>query len=204
MLPNSESQPRKQHSSSQDTPIDMNSIHHNCSYQIGILDEARHVVLEDLGSTIPQIPFKDFLTHLAPPQPSFDLEATMKALHAHPKGILTSSSWWKAFNTKPKDQKATEDAIFKPLSDIFNKVVDTIIDNSNLTTHDWLIQFLQNPAMAPTSAERHNMTRPDGYLVLKDKDKGAMVSWSDILLSCEYKQKDSLEDLDDVSLMKTF
>ena len=161
-------------------------------------------MLSDLGSKIPQIPYQDFIAHLAPPQPDFDLEATMKALRADPNGIIPSSNRWKVFDTEPKDQSAIEDTIFKPLPYIFSKIVDTIITNSKLTSDNCLIEFLQNPAMVPELIERHNMTRPDGYLVLKDRREGDAVSWADILLSCEYKRKDKLEDSDDVSIRYIF
>jgi hypothetical protein len=176
-----------------------NIVHYNRNYQSDMIDEARRAVVEDLGGSIPQVPLKDFIAHLAPPQPDFDLEVTVAALKADPEGILPYSNRWKSFDTEPKDQGDKEDTIYKPLTDIFNKIVDTIISNSKLTKDDSLIEFLQNPAMAPTSNERHNKTRPDGYFVLKDREKGD-ISWADVLLSCEYKRKNRLEDLDDVSV----
>jgi hypothetical protein len=56
---------------------------------------------------------------LAPPQPEFDIEATMEKLKTDP-GILTASGRWKAFDKEPKDQSGREDAVFKPMPDIFN------------------------------------------------------------------------------------
>ena len=159
-------------------------------------------MLEDLGATIPQVSLQDFIAHLAPPQPHFDLEATVRALDADPEGLLPPDSRWKAFDVDPKDQNGTEDTIFQPLPEIFNKVVEKITANSMLAADNCLVEFLHNPTMAPTSIERHNMTRPDGYLVLKDGGNGKLVSWADVLLSCEYKRKDGPEDLDDVSIRK--
>jgi hypothetical protein len=105
------------------------------------------------------------------------------------------------FDKEPTDQSCQEDAVFKPLPDIFKKVVDEIIANSNskLNKRDCSIDFLQNPNMAPMSADRHNATRPDGYMVLKSRLQGEALSWADIVLSCEYKHHNGVEDLDDVS-----
>jgi hypothetical protein len=137
---------------------------------------------------------------LAPPQPEFDVEATMETLKF--SGILTAADRWKAFDTEPKDQHGREDAIFKPIPEIFDKIVDAIIMNSNstLTARDRSVDFLQNPTMAPTSSERHNASRPDGYLLVKDRALVERVSWADILLSCEYKREEGPEELDDVSI----
>ena len=45
--------------------------------------------------------------------------------------ILTTSGQWKASDKELKNQLGTEDALFKLISDIFKKAVDTIIANSN-------------------------------------------------------------------------
>jgi len=88
------------------------------------------------------------------------------------------------------------------LPDIFKKVVDAMILNSQtkLTKEHCSIDFLQNPNRAPTSAERYNASRPDGYMVVNDRLNAEVISWSDVVLSCEYKRKDGDEELDDVSV----
>jgi hypothetical protein len=110
---------------------------------------------------------------LAPPQPDFNIEATMKMLKSNP-AVITASGWWTVFDKEPTDQSGREDAVFKPLPDIFKKVVDAIIANlsSKLNEHDCSIDFLQNPNMALMSADRHNATRPDGYMALKSRSQG--------------------------------
>jgi hypothetical protein len=157
-------------------------------------------VLEDLGPYVQQVTFQEFMDFLAPPQPVFDLEATMKTLKAGRGAALTASARWKAFKNEPKNQSGTEDEIFKPMLQIFNKIVDAIINNSKLSRDDSLVEFMQNPSSVPMSNNRHNATRPDGYLVLKSRSLGTTISWNDILLSCEYKRNDGHEDLDDVSV----
>ena len=61
------------------------------------------------------------------------------------------------------------------------------------------LDFLHNPSQAPTSDERHNESKPDSFLVLKDGIKEDIL-WADIALSCEYKRKDGGDDIDDVRI----
>jgi hypothetical protein len=205
MAPNSQppdSPPRQQVSLNHESPVHAKKVHTSRSYQSGLLEDARLAVSEDLGSHIPQITRQDFMDFLAPPQPEFDIQATMEILKADPAGILTASGRWKAFDTEPKDQPGREDAIFKPMPYIFSKIVEAIIANSDskLTASDCSVDFLQNPTMAPMSSDRHNATRPDGYLLVKDRLQERTVSWADVLLSCEYKREEGDEELDDVSI----
>ena len=76
------------------------------------------------------------------------------------------------------------------MSNIFRKVVAAVIKSSplNLTDKSCLIDFLQNPTLAPKSAERYNSSRPDGYMLVKDRLQAETVSWADVVLSCEYKR----------------
>jgi hypothetical protein len=198
--PNSQSPPRQHVSLTHESSVHAKKVHSSRSYQNGLLEDARLAVLEDLGSRIPEISPQTFMDFLAPPQPDFDIEATMKTLKSDP-AVLTASGRWTAFDKEPTDQYGREDAVFKPLPDIFKKVVDAIIANSNskLTKRDCSVDFLQNPNMAPMSADRHNATRPDGYMVLKSRSQQGTISWANVVLSCEYKQNGGVEDLDDVS-----
>jgi hypothetical protein len=197
--PNPQSPPREQVELSHESPVRVKNVHSNPSYQNDQLEDARLAVLDDLGSRIPEIPFQTFLDHLAPPQPDFDLEATIRSLKS--ASILTALDWWTAFDQAPKDRDCSEEAAFKPIPEIFTKVVDKIVANSQskLTKDDRSTDFLQNPSRAPTSAERHNASRPDGYLLVKDRKQGG-VSWDDVVVSCEYKRKDGDEELDDVGI----
>ena len=52
--------------------------------------------------------------------------------------------------------------------------------------------------MAPMSADRHNTTRPEGYIMWKSRFQGEFVSWADVVLSCEYKCNEGVDDSDDV------
>jgi hypothetical protein len=188
--PNPQSPFRQQVELSHESPVRVKNVHSNPSYQNDLLEDARLAVLDDLGSCIPEIPFQTFMDHLAPPQPDFNLKATIMSLKS--ASILTASDKWTVFDKAPKDRDCSEDAAFKPIPDIFTQVVDEIVANSQskLTKGDRSTDFVQNPSRAPTSAERHNASRPDGYLLVKDRK----------VLSCEYKRKDGDEELDDVSI----
>ena len=196
-----QSPPKQQTALIHDSPVRVKNVHSNHSYQSDLLEDARLAVLEDLGSCIPMIPFQTFLYHLAPPQPDFDLNATMQSLKLGSEPILTSSNRWSRFAKSPKDSQGSEDVVFSPIPEIFTKVVVAIVANSGGTLKEdkCTVDFLQNPSRAPTSAERHNESRPDGYLVLKDGKKEDIL-WADIVLSCEYKRKDGGDDLDDVRI----
>jgi len=165
-----------------------------------LLEDARFAVLEDLGSSIPEVSLQDFLKFLAPPQPQFDVVATISTLKSDT--IISASGRWTAFNNEPKDQRVAENDVFNPITNIFEKVVDAIIKHSDtdLTEDCCSIDFLQNPNGTPKSEDRHNSSRPDGYLLVKDRLDKHAVSWADVVLSCEYKKQGGDEQLDDVSL----
>ena len=59
------------------------------------------------------------------------------------------------------------------MPEIFTKVLVVLVvivanSGGKLKEDNRTLDFLQNPSQAPTSDERHNESRPDGYLVLKD------------------------------------
>ena len=86
----------------QETPVHIQSVHTDVSYESGQLENARMAVLDDLGP-IPQITFQDFLKFLAPPQPAFDFDSTMESLKKDPEVTLPSGRW-SLFETDPKDR----------------------------------------------------------------------------------------------------
>jgi hypothetical protein len=124
--PDSQSPPRPHASLTHESPVHAKIVHSSRSDQNGLL--------EDLGSSILEITFQTFVDFLAPPQPDFDLNATMKLLKSGSSRILSTSRRWIAFDKEPKDQVGREDAVFQPLPDIFKKVVDAIIANLKKTT----------------------------------------------------------------------
>jgi hypothetical protein len=91
-------------------------------------------------------------------------------------------------------------AVFTPMAGVFDLVVRAIIANSDRTLGHVSVRFYQNPTRAPTSNARQAATRPDGYMVLKEIFPEGNESWDGILLSCEYKWRDGVEQLNDVSI----
>ena len=105
---------------------------------------------------------------LSASQPNFSFDLTMESLKQDPKGILPSGRW-SAFEKDPKDDQKDKNAIFLPMADIFNKVVDAIIGNSELATDTVLVQFLHKPAKPRMSRTEKNATRPHACLMLKQR-----------------------------------
>ena len=174
-------------------------------------------VLQHLGSRIPMVSFQDFLDYFAPPQPDFDLNAVFRSLKFGSEPVLTSENRWSKFPTDPKDSPDSENGASSPMPEIFTKVVVTIIASSGgrLREENRTVDFLQNPNSAPESDEtvtqRCSESKPDGYLVLKDQNKGISktgkrgdILWADIALSCEYYQNDSDGDYSDVRINQEF
>jgi hypothetical protein len=188
-----------------ETPVCLKSVHSDFSCQSDNLDEARHAVLQDLGSSIPEISFEDFLDYLAPPLPAFDIKKTMALLESGPNPtIISKSKRWSGFPKNPKDSGSVEIETFSPMLDIFSDIV-AAIEKTAKKKADRTVDFLQLPHRAPVSlSERRNKTKPDGYLVLKNRNKGASdIFWVDIVLSCEYKLNDSKDDLSDVRIHRS-
>ena len=123
----------------------------------------------------------------------------MESLKQDPKGILPSGRW-SAFEKDPKDDQKDRNAIFLPIADIFNKVVDAIIVNSELATDSILVQFLHKPAKPRVSRTEKNATEPHACLMLKQRLQEDVVSWADVLLPCQYKRKDREDELYNVSI----
>jgi hypothetical protein len=207
-----QSSPTQKTSSTHNSSLHVNDVHSNHSYQSD-LEVASLAALDHLGSCIPMIPFQTFLDHLAPPQPDFDLDSTMRSLRSGSELALTSSNRWSKFADAPNDSQGSEDEVPSPMPDIFTNVVLAIVTSSGgkLKDDERTVDFLQNPSRAPTSAERRNKSRPDGYLVLKDRNKKMSkdgkkedVHWADIALSCEYNRDDTWFDLNDVGIHRGF
>lgn len=191
----SQSPQSQQTPSGRNTPIVLKNVPSSLSYQTGVLEGARLAVLQDLGSYIPMIPFRQFLDHLAP-RVKFDLNSTMKLLNSDREFLLHSDQWYNF----PEDN--TEKGVFGRMSKIFSRIVTAVIENSGgqLKEDDRTTDFLQNPDQAPTSVLRCSKHRPDGYFVLKDRQNTDGIFWADIVLSCEYKLVNSEESLDDVCI----
>jgi hypothetical protein len=104
--PNSQSPPGQHVSLSHESPVHAKKVHSSRSYQHGLLEDARLAVLEDLGTSIPEITLKTFMDFLAPPLPTIDLYATMKKLELADIPIFTASGRWAAFDKESSGKSA--------------------------------------------------------------------------------------------------
>jgi hypothetical protein len=97
----------------------------------------------------------------------------MQSLKSGSKPVLTSSNWWSKLAKVPNDSQGSGDRVSNAMPEIFTKVVAAILANSGgkLNEDKCTVDFLQNPSRARRLAERRNESRPDGYLVLKDREK---------------------------------
>lgn len=78
--------------------------------------------------------------------------------------------------------------------------MDAIVTNSDLATTPVLVQYLHEPSKLPGSSGSKQITsKPDGYLALKQRLEKDSMLWPDIVLPCEYKNKDGKNCLIDVS-----
>jgi hypothetical protein len=130
------------------------------SYQSGILDNGRTAVLEELGRSIPEVSVDDFI-HKCLPAIDVDINLIVEKLHTD---NILKDGMWKSFPIDPANIKKIEATVFKPFEGILNIIAEYILKGYNL--HQTL-EFVDNPSKAPF-AERGNLTRPDGYGLLKD------------------------------------
>ncbi|KAI0925412.1 hypothetical protein AcV7_005667 [Taiwanofungus camphoratus] len=138
------------------------------SYVPGSLEQGCTFLLADIGESVPQIMVESFFDNILPPLfEGLDVDEVITALEG--QGRITQLKRWNGFAVDPAD--STE----KKRRDV--------------------LELQNNPNIVPDLCSRTSRSRPDGYLVLRDRDNG--IHWADIGLSCEYKksaEKDAEHD----------
>ena len=129
----------------------------------------------------------------------------MQALKRGPDAALTSSNRWLQFPQAPKEASDIETVVFRPMPEIFMKVVRAIIANSSgqVGQDRITVDFLQDPNRAPISVGVYRESKPDGYMVLKNRNtvgEDERIHWAHIALTCEYKRSDAETFLDDARI----
>jgi len=173
-------------------------------YLSGVLDEARTIVVEDLGD-IPLFPVDSFIERVLPPADEADL-AQIKDLLVKGKHI-NKKDRWSGFNKDPKQSGKSESNAFQALPAVFDNIVEAA--TSVLRDSQARLHFVYKPNDAPAS-ESNNDTRPDGQLELTTKKSlgnrfGRLRSedtkprWEDIVVPFEFKLDE--KDFLDVSLL---
>ena len=169
------------------------------SYRTGDLLRGRVVVLKDLGP-IPVVPLKYFNSAALPPlRNDFDVQNIERALQA--SGQITSGQW-REYQSNPSNGSANEEDYYKHLCSIFTAVTKQAKKG---TVTSPTVDFIQKPNSAPMS-ERANSSRPDGYMLLKNKKSvksgtNSRDFWDDVAVSFEFKKYGKDKDKQDVSLM---
>ena len=185
-----------------DTPAirKQNPTYHGSEYPV---DASRNALLDDLGVTIPEVPFEFFKDNILPRLPAnVDTAKTVAALKK--AGHIDKKGRWKAFPADPckcKDESAT----FNHLGD----VVAAIIKCSGLGVKKLTVDYVSMPHTAPICDYVKKDNRPDAFMVFKAKSKskskttaanGPAVYWRDICCLAEFKLKDNEKDLKDVGV----
>ncbi|KAI5993484.1 hypothetical protein EDD15DRAFT_2529981 [Pisolithus albus] len=164
-------------------------------YRSGDLRFSRPAVLRDLRQ-IPSVSLDYFESRVLPPLPQ-GVDVTK---------IQESAVWskklqrWAAFEKDPKNSGKSEDDAFKPLAQVFDAVVREA--RKTIGDRETTLKYGSRPAKSPIS-ERSNSTRPDAYLLLRekksidDKTDTSNDSWNDIAVSFEFKKGTGEKDRED-------
>ncbi|KAI5993502.1 hypothetical protein EDD15DRAFT_2529998 [Pisolithus albus] len=164
-------------------------------------------LLRDLGE-IPSVSLDYFESHALPPLPQgVDVTKIQESLR-------DAAVWskdlqrWAVFTTNPKKSRKSEHDAFKPLSQVFNAVVREA--RKTIGDRKATLMYASRRTKSPAS-ERSNSTRPDAYLLLRekksidDKTDTSNDSWNDIAVSFEFKKGTGEEDCeeDDEKVMRS-
>ncbi|KAG2050360.1 hypothetical protein BDR06DRAFT_917969 [Suillus hirtellus] len=158
-------------------------------YRTGDLKLGCIAVLADLGRYL-QVPFGCLVKYVGAMPSQQDLKRIRNNLTNKESKILTddeSGLRWTDF-TPPAKSKGFEENVFKPLGRIISEILAEVPNRR--------VSFLANPNETPLS-QRNNTSRPDGYLVLSDKQPEAKMHWFDIAVPFEFKKEQDTESLRD-------
>ncbi|KAG1809747.1 uncharacterized protein HD556DRAFT_1280479, partial [Suillus plorans] len=146
-------------------------------YRTGDLKLGREAVLADLGRYL-QVPFISLakcVGSMPSPQRLQDMRDDLIQ-----REILTDNDpKWKAF-IRPANLKRSEEKTFEPLKEIISGILNQVPDCG--------VSYESNPNEIPIS-ERHNTSRPDGYLVRANDRTAPRMHWFDIGVPFEFKKE---------------
>ncbi|KAF9807203.1 hypothetical protein IEO21_08318 [Rhodonia placenta] len=174
-----------------ETPVRVKAVQ-SASYMEGNLAAARRAVMQDLGTTIPEVKPEFFRRYLLPRLPAgVNIDQLVKKLCK--KGEIKGNRWAK-FEEDPKNSPQCEDGCFRSLTDVTRAIAKVA---RTMTRDKQLFEFVQNPDDAPESNMRTSKSRPDGFFICKSAPKGKF-RWMDIALSAEFKKLDRVATRDDL------
>ncbi|KAI0341452.1 hypothetical protein BDW22DRAFT_1359015 [Trametopsis cervina] len=176
------------------------AIHHG-------LEAGRKAVMDDVGGCIPQVPLRYFQDYLLPPlPPGIDVgrvkQELKKKMNAKTLAPI-SGGRWTSFKYDPSHEKnddKSENSVFAPFGGIAKAVARAamvIIKKKGLKTEQ-TAAFYCNPNHTPSSTNRTNSSRPDGYAVLKQPQEiRQKIHWDNIVIPGEKKKHSSVTDVND-------
>ncbi|KAF8841825.1 hypothetical protein BDN67DRAFT_1010350 [Paxillus ammoniavirescens] len=132
-------------------------------YRTGDPGYGRTAVLRDLHR-IPIISLSDFQRFILPPLPSGITTASIRSALLT-DSVLNQNGGWAAFTDNPSKDSRREEAVFEGLQTVF----DAIITKVQNTTQGCPTVRLVNDLTATPQSARNNSSRPDAYLLMKDK-----------------------------------
>ncbi|KAI5993493.1 hypothetical protein EDD15DRAFT_2367230 [Pisolithus albus] len=157
-------------------------------------------VLRDLGE-IPSVSLDYFESHALPPLPQGVDVTKIKESLRDAAIWCEGSQRWAVFKRNPKRSRKREDnAFINPLSLVFDAVVREA--RQTIGNRETTLMYASRPTKLRTS-ERSNSTRPDAYLLLRekksidDKTDTSNDSWNDIAVSFEFRKGTGEEDRKD-------
>ena len=179
------------------------------------LDQGREAVVQDVGSNVPEVPVQWFMDNILPrPLPNFNLPDILQRLES--AGHITSGAWTK-FDKLPAQSPKTEDDVFAALEPIARAIGEQAIEQAREQARDQpgstllkipepTVVFQCRPKSTPRSLRRYSASRPDGYgLYINHPSHGYSTDgrpfWEAIVAPCEFKKKQAIEDINDVSVI---
>ena len=165
-----------------------------------LTEKQRDVMLDNLQENVPLVEWTYFMDTLLPPlHPKINMETFMENLE-NVQGVVRRNGElrWTAFaDGAPSTQKPNEDEVFKVLEKILQTTRASSLKNERMTT-----QLKCKPTIVPTSENRDNKAKPDGYFMLNDPDssiKRRTPEWHDVVVPAEFKKN---EDLDSANAVR--
>ncbi|KAI0341438.1 hypothetical protein BDW22DRAFT_1485428 [Trametopsis cervina] len=168
------------------------------------LEAGRKAVMADVGGHIPQVPLNYFHDNLLPPlPPGVDVERVKQELKKKTPAPI-SGNRWTSFKYDPSHEKnddKSENLVFAPFGVIAKAVARAamvVIRKKGLKMQQ-TAAFYCNPNHTPSSTNRTNTSRPDGYAVLKQPSevRRQEIHWDNIVIPGEKKKHSSVKDIND-------
>ena len=140
-----------------------------CSY----VKPQRKALAEYLGGEVCVVEKDQFFSHILPPIcPQVNIEKIF--FYCIQKKILgkqgrAASYVWKAFRENPRNNKNHETAVFRPLEEIFNRIIDAAaMTQKKGVYYPAPISYLHVDGNTATWSEKDSYLKPDAHVYLRD------------------------------------